>query len=52
MLRRTLFRGAKIIAVLLLSVLIGMGGLVGWLWLDHSRETMLPAPTGPYKVAG
>jgi predicted dienelactone hydrolase len=50
MLRRILRRAAKVIAVLLLSALIGITGLLGWLWLDHSRVTTLPAPTGSYKV--
>jgi predicted dienelactone hydrolase len=34
----------------MLSTLIGSTGLLGWLWLDHRRETRLPAPTGSYKV--
>jgi predicted dienelactone hydrolase len=49
-LKRLLIRAAKAVAVLLLSALIGTTGLLGWLWLDHNRETMLPAPTGSYKV--
>jgi predicted dienelactone hydrolase len=49
-LKRLLVRAVKVVAVLLLSALIGTTGLLGWLRLDHSRETMLPAPTGSYKV--
>lgn len=50
MLRRILLRAAKTVAVLLLSALVLITGLLGWLWVDHSRVTMLPAPTGSYKV--
>lgn len=50
MLKRILLRAAKTVAVLFLSALVVFTGLLGWLWVDHSRETMLPAPTGPYKV--
>jgi predicted dienelactone hydrolase len=49
--RRQFFKHAvKAVAGLLLFALIGTTGLLGWLWLDHRRETMLPAPTGPYQV--
>jgi predicted dienelactone hydrolase len=50
MLRRILLRAGKTVAVLFLSVLVVIVGLLGWLWIDHSRETILPAPTGPYNV--
>ncbi len=50
MLKHTLIRAVKAVAVLVLSALIGTTGLLVWLFLDHSRETMLPAPTGTYKV--
>jgi dienelactone hydrolase len=50
MLRRILLRVAKTVAVLFLSALVVIAGLLGWLWVDHSRETMLPAPTGSYEV--
>ena len=29
---------------------IGLGGLLGALWLDHTRATRLPVPTGPFAV--
>jgi dienelactone hydrolase len=48
--KRVLLRAAKAIAVLILSALICITGLLVWLWLDHSRETVLPAPTGTYQV--
>jgi predicted dienelactone hydrolase len=50
MLKRFLRREAKIIAVLALIVIIGISALLAWLFLDHSRSTTLPAPSGPYKV--
>jgi predicted dienelactone hydrolase len=50
MLRPFLLRAAKIVAVLFFSALVIITGLLGWLWVDHSRETLLPAPTGSYKV--
>jgi hypothetical protein len=49
-LKHILIRGAEAVAVLALSALIGTTGLLVWLFLDHSRETMLPAPTGTYTV--
>lgn len=49
-LKHILIRAVKVVAVLVLSALIGTTGLLVWLLLDHSRETMLPAPTGTYKV--
>jgi dienelactone hydrolase len=48
--KRVLLRAAKAIAALILSALICITGLLVWLWLDHSRETVLPAPTGTYQV--
>jgi len=50
MLKRILIRAVKAIGVLLLSALICITALLGWLWLDHSRDTILPAPTGAYPV--
>ena len=50
MLKRILRRAARVVAVLFLSALIGITGLLGWLSLDHGRVTTLPAPTGSYEV--
>lgn len=50
MLKRILRRAAKAISVLLISALIGLIGLLGWLSLDHGRETILPTPTGAFPV--
>jgi dienelactone hydrolase len=33
-----------------LSGVIGIAVLLGLLWLDHTRETTLPIPTGPFAV--
>lgn len=30
----------------------GLAGLLGLLWLDHTRETTLPTPTGAFAVGG
>ena len=43
-------RAIKPLAGLALSAVLGIAVLLGSLWLDHTRETVLPAPTGPYKV--
>jgi len=48
--QRILKRAAKSIAILLLSAVVGITSLLSWLWLDHSRETVLPIPTGAYQV--
>ena len=51
MLKRILRRAAsKVVAVLFLSALIGITGLLGWLSLDHGRMTTLPVLTGSYEV--
>jgi pimeloyl-ACP methyl ester carboxylesterase len=50
MLKRILRRAGRVLAVLLLTALIGITGLLGWLWFDHGRVTTLPAPTGSYQV--
>lgn len=49
-LKSILRRGAKAVGALVLTAVIGITGLLAWLWLDHSRDTFLPAPTGVYKV--
>ena len=33
-----------------LFAVVGIAVLLGLLWLDHNRETMLPTPTGPFAV--
>jgi dienelactone hydrolase len=38
-----------VVGVVLFSV-VGIAVLLGLLWLDHTRETMLPTPTGPFPV--
>ena len=48
--KRILRRVAKVIAAMALTVVMGIAALLAWLWLDHSRSTTLPAPTGPYRV--
>jgi dienelactone hydrolase len=40
----------KILVVLALFAVAGIAGLLGLLWLDHTRETTLPTPTGPFAV--
>jgi dienelactone hydrolase len=32
------------------GVVVLVGCLLGLMWVDHTRETMLPTPTGPYTV--
>jgi predicted dienelactone hydrolase len=49
-LKGILRRGAKAVGALVLTAVISITSLFAWLWLDHSRETLLPAPTGVYKV--
>ena len=50
MANRIFRRLAKTVAVLALIVVVGVAALLGSLWLDHTRSTTLPTPTGPYKV--
>lgn len=46
-----LVRGAiKITAGAVVLVVVGIGVLLGMLWLDHKRETTLPVPTGSFAV--
>jgi dienelactone hydrolase len=40
----------KIIGVLVLLAVFAIPVLLGFMWLDHLRETKLPWPTGPYAV--
>jgi dienelactone hydrolase len=43
-------RAVKVIAALVLVAVTGITLLLGTLWLDHTRATMLPTPTGPFAV--
>jgi dienelactone hydrolase len=43
-------RVIKVIGALALFVVAVIGVLLGLLWLDHKRETALPAPTGQFAV--
>jgi platelet-activating factor acetylhydrolase isoform II len=40
----------KIVVVLALLAVVGIVVLLGSMWLDHTRETILPTPTGPFAV--
>ena len=40
----------RIVVGLALFALVGIAALLGWLWLDHTRETTLPTPTGRFAV--
>jgi len=40
----------KTIFVVGLLAFVGIAVLLGLLWMDHNRETMLPTPTGPFAV--
>jgi dienelactone hydrolase len=40
----------KILAGLALFAVVGIAVLLGLMWLDHTRETTLPTPTGPFAV--
>ncbi len=50
MANRIFRRAVKTFGVLALIAVVGIATLLGSLWLDHTRSTMLPTPTGPYKV--
>src|ERR1017187_4502442 len=45
-----MLRVIKILARLALLVVPGIVLFLGSLWLDHTRRTTLPAPTGPFAV--
>jgi predicted dienelactone hydrolase len=47
---RVIKRVIKIVAAVAVFAVLGIAALLGWMWLDHSRETPLPAPTGPFAV--
>jgi predicted dienelactone hydrolase len=40
----------KIAGLLVLFVIAGIAVFLGLLWLDHTRQTILPVPTGPFAV--
>src|SRR5436305_391491 len=44
---RRVFRGCAILVAL---GVLGVGALLGALWLEHRTEVTLPAPTGPFAV--
>lgn len=47
----TLARKAlKAVAILTVSAVLGLGVLLGSLWLEHRSETTLPVPTGSFAV--
>jgi hypothetical protein len=48
---RVIKRVIKIVAALALFAVLGIAVLLGWMWLDHNRETTLPTPTGPFAVS-
>lgn len=50
MYRKLLGRFLKTLAVALVFAIAGIAVLLGLLWLDHTRETTLPTPTGPFAV--
>ena len=50
MAKRFLRLVGRVIAVMAVTGAVGIAALLAWLWLDHSRSTTLPAPTGAYRV--
>ncbi len=40
----------KALSVLAISGVLGIGILVGWVWIEHRSEVSLPTPTGPFPV--
>src|SRR5436309_727411 len=44
---RRVFRGC---AILVTWGVLGVGALLGALWLEHGTEVTLPAPMGPFAV--
>jgi len=43
-------RVIKALVVVALFAVVAIAALLGLLWLDHKRETLLPTPTGPFAV--
>jgi predicted dienelactone hydrolase len=50
MYRKLLKRILRALAVAVLFAVAGIAVLLGMLWLDHTRETTLPTPTGQFAV--
>ncbi len=48
---RVIKRLVKMIAAVALFAVLGIAALLGWMLLDHNRETTLPSPTGPFAVS-
>ena len=48
--RRLARRILKVVAVLAIVGVLGIGALFGGLWLEHSTAVTLPTPTGPFAV--
>ena len=46
-LARRIFKGFTVLAIL---GALGIGALLGWLWLEHRTEITLPIPTGSFAV--
>jgi hypothetical protein len=43
-------RVIKTLVRMALFAVVGIAVLLGLLWLDHTRRTTLPTPTGPFAV--
>src|ERR1700674_5234464 len=43
-------RVIRTMVVVGLFAVVGIAVLLGLLWLDHNRDTILPTPTGPFAV--
>jgi hypothetical protein len=50
MANRIFRRVVKTVKLLTVIAVVSVAVLLGSLWLDHTRSTALPTPTGPYKV--
>ena len=48
---RVIKRVIKIMVAVALFAVLGIAILLGWMWLDHNRETTIPTPTGPFAVS-
>jgi predicted dienelactone hydrolase len=49
-LKRRVMCLVKVILVLAMLGVLGIAALLGTMWLDHTRETVLPTPTGSFAV--
>ena len=47
---RSIRRTFKIVAALALAVVVAVALSLGILWIDHTRSTTLPVPSGPFAV--